>query len=473
MSIDEAALIGADAARLAELYRTGAADPVIVLDVVRARAKYVDTLTNAVAVFDDGFARRAAEDSAERWRHGAPLGPLDGVPVSIKDSFPMRGLKRWHGSAIHDDLPPSTIDGAPVRRLREAGAVLFAKTSMPDFGMLGAGVSSQFGVVRNPWDLSGNPGGSSSGSGVLVASGAGPLSLGTDVAGSVRIPAALCGLVGVKPTQGRIAYDPPKLLGSAGPLARTVADARALLDVVGHPDASDHLSLPRGSSESTGKHYRIAGLEVAVAPLSGHAGVVDAEVAEAVEAQVEVLARAGAQITRLDAPIVSAEDTRLYWDVLLVRSLPELLDAPEESWGVLPPVLLDRMLEHRDVPAVEQVRRERRMEQLRARIAGVVDRFDHVLTPVLPVIGWPAEEVAPDISSGHAMHLIFTWPYNLTGAPAATVPVARSRSGMPIGVQLTGRHHRDSQLLSVLEHLESSRGFDLGIAEPAITGARA
>jgi aspartyl-tRNA(Asn)/glutamyl-tRNA(Gln) amidotransferase subunit A len=470
VSIEDTALIAADAARLAELYRAGDTDPVEVFTAVRARAERVDALTNAVAVFDDDTARRAAEESAQRWQRGAQLGPLDGIPVSIKDSFPMRGLQRWHGSAVHDGQPPSAIDGAPVRRLREAGAVLFAKTSMPDFGMLGAGVSSQFGIVRNPWDTAANPGGSSSGSGVLVASGAGPLSLGTDVAGSVRIPAALCGLVGLKPTQGRIAYDPPKLLGSAGPLARTVADARALLEVVGRPDATDHLSLPAGSSVPAGQGRPLSSLTFAVPPLTGH---VEDEVAAAVEAQVEVLVRAGARITRLDQPIVSVDDTRLYWDVLLVRSLPELLDTREETWGTLPPELLERMLEHRDVSAVEQVRRERRLELLRARIAGVIDRFDHVLTPALPIVGWPAEQIAPDLIDGHAMHLIFTWPYNLTSAPAATVPVARSRTGLPIGVQVTGRRHEDAALLDVLEHLEASRGFDLGLAEPSPIGARA
>ena len=465
--MNEFDLMGASVADLTDRYRDGSLSPVEATQAAIDIAATAGTELNAVAVMNAEQALDDAAASAARWAAGAPLSPLDGVPVSIKDSFPMVGLKRWHGSRLNDGAPASVHDGAPVRRLREAGATLFAKTSMPDFGLIGAGVSSQFGIIRNPWNPDLNPGGSSSGSGALVALGAGPLSIGTDMGGSVRLPAALCGLAGLKPTQGRIAYDPPKLIGSAGPMARSVADLATLLSVIGRPDPTDHLSLPGAFTWNGEVPESLAGTTVGVLLATDVPGGVDDEVAEAVLAQAGLLAARGATVTTIEAPLTTAEDREAFMTVLSTRGLPELLAVPEEKWHLLPAQLLEQLLSRTELTAVQHVINEKRLEGVRAKIAAVLDAYDYVLSPVTPVVSFPAENVTPVRNDYSLDHMVFTSPYNLTSLPAGTVPVAMSSSGMPIGVQVGGRRFDDAGVLSILALLERERSFTLAYPFPA------
>lgn len=464
-----AALAAVTATDLVAGYRDGSISPVDATQSAIDIAASAGVELNAVAVMNAEQALEAAAESAARWAAGTPLSGLDGVPVSVKDSFPMVGLPRWHGSKLNDAAPASVHDGAPVRRLREAGATLFAKTSMPDFGLIGAGVSSQFGIIRNPWDPALNPGGSSSGSGALVALGAGPLSIGTDMGGSVRLPAALCGLAGLKPTQGRIAYDPPKLIGSAGPMARTVADAAALLRVIGKPDPADHLSLPGGFDGDGGAVESLEGVTVGLLLATDVPGGVDEEVAAAVHAQAAVLAARGATIVPIDEALTTAEDRESFMTVLSTRGLPELLAVPEEMWPLLPPQLLEQLLSRTEITAVQHVINEKRLDGVRAKIAAVLNTYDYVLSPVTPVVSFPAENVTPVRNDYSLDHMVFTSPYNLTSLPAGTVPVAMSASGMPIGVQVGGRRFDDAGVLGILALLERERGFDLAFPMPAAT----
>jgi Asp-tRNA(Asn)/Glu-tRNA(Gln) amidotransferase A subunit family amidase len=466
--MDHLSLIGASVAELTDQYRDGSLSPVEATQAAIDVAVTAGVALNAVAVMNSEQALEDAAASEARWAVGQPLGPLDGVPVSIKDSFPMVGLKRWHGSRLNDTAPASTQDGAPVRRLREAGATLFAKTSMPDFGLIGAGVSSQFGIIRNPWNPQLNPGGSSSGSGALVALGAGPLSVGTDMGGSVRLPAALCGLAGLKPTQGRIAYDPPKLIGSAGPMARSVADAAALLSVIGRPDPADHLSLPGAFDWDGAPVGSLHGASVGLLLATDVPGGVDDEVADAVLAQAEILAARGATVKPIERPLTTADDREAFMTVLSTRGLPELLAVPEEKWSLLPPQLLEQLLSRTDLTAVQHVANEKRLEGVRAKIAGVLNAYDYVLSPVTPIVSFPAEDVTPVRNDYSLDHMVFTSPYNLTSLPAGTVPVAMSSSGMPIGVQIGGRRFDDAGVLGVLALLERERAFSLTFPAPVL-----
>ncbi|SBS73041.1 amidase family protein [uncultured Microbacterium sp.] len=465
------ALTSATATQLAGWYRDGSVSPVEATQAAIDVAASAGVALNAVAIMNAEQALEDAASSAARWAAGNPLSELDGVPVSVKDSFPMVGLERWHGSKLNDGAPPSVHDGAPVRRLREAGATLFAKTSMPDFGLIGAGVSSQFGIIRNPWNPELNPGGSSSGSGALVALGAGPLSVGTDMGGSVRLPAALCGLVGLKPTQGRIAYDPPKLIGSAGPMARTVADAAALLRVIGKPDLSDHLSLPGAFEWDGAVPASLAGVTVGLLLATDVPGAVDDEVAEVVRAQAALLAAHGATVVPIEEPLTTAADRESFMAVLSTRGLPELLAVPEDKWPLLPPQLLEQLLSRTDITAVQHVANEKKLDGVRAKIAAVLNSFDYVLSPVTPVVSFPAENVTPVRNDYSLDHMVFTSPYNLTSLPAGTVPVAMSSSGMPIGVQVGGRRFDDTGVLGVLALLELGRSFDLAFPYAAASGA--
>lgn len=460
---------------LGRAYRAGELDPVEVVRVLADAAEHAADFgaDNAIAEIDRDRALDAARDSAARLAAGRPLGPLDGIPVTVKDSFPMVGLHRWHGSALNAGHPVSDRDGAPVRRLREAGAIPFAKTTMPDFGLVAAGVSSQFGVIRNPWDAAQNAGGSSSGAGAALAAGIGPIALGTDMGGSIRVPSALCGVVGLKPTQGRVAYDPPKLVGSAGPMARTVRDVALLLEVVGQPDDSDHLSLPGrfrwdDTADSAPARGDFSGIRVAL-HLDGGAGVpVDDEVAAAVEAQARVLERLGATVETLGAPPISDADWEVSGLVMIARGLPELLAVPEDRWDMLPAALIGSFREVATLSAADHVRNEKRYEAVRARAAARLNAYDYVLSPVVPMVEFAADAVSAAPSGELDAHLRFTIPYNMTSLPAGSVPVTLSRSGLPIGVQVGGRRFDDGGVLRVMAELERSRGID--IVSPALTG---
>src|SRR6266581_4362548 len=224
-------------------FRARQFSPSEVLEDVIAHIAAWEPHIKALYAFDPGGARAAAKASSERWQNGEPTGLLDGVPVTIKENIATKGVPVPLGAAT-TKLVPATADAPPAARLREAGAVIFSKTTMPDYGMLSSGLSSFHPLTRNPWDLSKNPGGSSAGAGAAAAAGYGPLHLGTDIGGSVRLPAGWCGLVGLKPSFGRVPIDPTYVGRVAGPMTRTVDDAALMMCVLSKPDRRDGMSLP-------------------------------------------------------------------------------------------------------------------------------------------------------------------------------------------------------------------------------------
>src|ERR1700709_1444472 len=228
---------------LIEGFRASQFSPSEVLEDVLAHIAIWEPHIKALYAFDPDGARAAAKASTERWRKGEPAGPLDGVPTTIKENIATKGVPVPLGAAT-TKLVPAAADAPPAARLREAGAVIFSKTTMPDYGMLSSGLSSFHPLTRNPWDLSKNPGGSSAGAGAAGAAGYGPLHLGTDIGGSVRLPAGWCGLVALKPSLGRVPIDPPYVGRVAGPMTRTVDDAALMMGVLSKPDRRDGMSLP-------------------------------------------------------------------------------------------------------------------------------------------------------------------------------------------------------------------------------------
>src|SRR6201991_2376427 len=224
-------------------YRAKQFSPSEVLEDVLVHVAVWEPHINALYAFDPDGARAVAKASTERWHKGEPTGVLDGVPVTIKDNIATKGVPVPLGAASVPHVPAER-DAPPAARLREAGAVIFSKTTMPDYGMLSSGLSSFHPLTRNPWDLSKNPGGSSAGAGAAAAAGYGPLHLGTDIGGSVRLPACWCGLVPLKPSLGRIPVDPPYVGRVAGPMTRTVDDAALMMSVLSRPDRRDGMSLP-------------------------------------------------------------------------------------------------------------------------------------------------------------------------------------------------------------------------------------
>src|SRR6201990_2477844 len=224
-------------------YRAKQFTPTEVLEDVLGHVAVWEPHIKALYAFDPDGARAVAKASTERWQNGAPAGTLDGVPVTIKDNAATKGVPVPLGAASNK-LTPSPVDAPPAARLREAGAVIFSTTTMPDYGMLSSGLSSFHPLTRNPWNLAKNPGGSSSGAGAAAAAGYGPLHLGTDIGGSVRLPACWCGIVALKPSLGRVPIDPPYVGRVAGPMTRTVDDAALMMAVLSKPDRRDGMSLP-------------------------------------------------------------------------------------------------------------------------------------------------------------------------------------------------------------------------------------
>src|SRR6202795_659354 len=227
-------------------FRAKQFSPSEVLEDVLSHVAVWEPRIQALYAFDPDGARATAKASTERWHKGEPMGPLDGVPVTIKDNIATKGVPVPLGAASVKQVA-ATADAPPAARLREAGAVIFSKTTMPDYGMLSSGLSSFHALARNPWDLTKNPGGSSAGAGAAAAAGYGPLHLGTDIGGSVRLPACWCGLVGLKPSIGRIPIDPSYVGRVAGPMTRTVDDTALMMSVLSKPDRRDGMSLPPDS----------------------------------------------------------------------------------------------------------------------------------------------------------------------------------------------------------------------------------
>jgi len=457
-----------DAAALTAAYAAGQLTPLDMAERVLPLIEGPLAALNAVASHDPEAVRAEAALSTARWQKGAPLGPLDGVPISFKDSFHMRGLPRWHGTACHPGTR-SPADALPVERARAAGMIPVCKTTMPDFAMVMSGLSSQHGTIRNAWDPAMSPGGSSSGAPSTVVLGAATVALGTDMVGSVRLPAALSGLASIKPTQGRIAYDPPGAYRSAGPMARSLADVGLTLEALGIAAERDHVSLP-GRFTATPMPERLEGRRIALWSRSGWGDAVDAGTATGLARAATLLADLGAEIVPIDDVEADAGDyMAIHWNMLYVGA-PDYWGLSPAERGRIHPVIGAMYEALRDQSAIFAADQQRRIATAATRIARQLAPFDHVLSPALPVRAFAADLPCPDPSWGAMSHQAFACWFNQTGQPAVTLPVHQPGDrGVPVSVQITGRRFEDAHLLGMARLLEAARGFD--IAWPAPAGA--
>ncbi|WP_440712388.1 amidase family protein [Gordonia sp. FQ] len=446
-------------ADLRAAYRAGDTTPVDVLDQTLARADAVSGELNCFAYLNTDEAMRQAEASAKRWAAGAPLSDLDGLPISIKDSVASVGTPWRHGTAPNVALPMSTFDAPPAARLKEAGALIFAKTAMPDFGMLASGVSSLYGIVRNPWNTSMNTGGSSAGAGASLAAGIGSMSVGSDIAGSVRLPAAHCGLVALKPTQGRIPHLAPSNVRSAGPMARTVREAAELFAVISRPDSRDFSSLAPDGEPPAGPldDAAVAGLRVGVMCDMGYGFAAHPQVVATVEAAAELLAAAGAKVTRL-GPVFD-DDPYLALDRLFaVRARAEWAAFDEEGRARVLPEVVEWCAQADGFDTVRHEEDQNSVARSAMRFAAAHEPFDIVLSPVLPGLGHRAEMVGLD-SHAPLGHCSFTCWYNQSGQPAAAIGFGIAQ-GVPVAVQVAGPRFTDQRVLAVSEWLEARRSAE-------------
>ena len=445
------------ACELVSAYRCGSLSPVEVMRATLDRADAVNPTLNALFEIRHEAAMVAAECSERRWRDGSPLGPLDGVPVTIKDSVAARGWPYWRGTKARIGMI-SDADSPPAARLMEAGAIIFAKTTMPDLGLLPSGVSSAHGVTRNPWSTAMNTGGSSSGAAAAVAAGIGPLAVGTDLAGSVRLPAAHCGLVGMKPTSGMVPHMPVSGTRVAGPLTRTVADAALMLSVLSRPDA--RTGEPAGMAPATIAPADLAGLRIGVLADMGFGQAVSEEVAGLFGKAVASFEAQGAEIIRIAPPFdhdPHADLDRLF----AARAAAEREELPAGRRDEM----LDTMRRYCEVGAEvtldEQHRATERVERAKASFDRALSGYDAVLSPTMPVAGFAAE--APGFDPERPLHhLAFTAMLNQVGRPAVSMFCGFAGDGLPVGLQIIGSLRRDAEMIAIAAAYEASRGFEPG-----------
>jgi len=442
-----------DAVAMLARFRAKTLSPVEVFDAVAQRIAQAEPEIRALYNYEPDAARRAARESEARWQRGEPMGPLDGVPATVKDNIATRGVPVPLGSVV-TRLVPAVEDSPPPARLREAGANIFAKTTLPDFAMLPSSLSSFHPLTRNPWDLSRTPGGSSSGAGAAAAAGYGPLHLGTDAGGSVRIPATWCGVVGLKPTAGRVPMDPPALV-TVGPLTRTVADAALLMSVIAAPDWRDPAALPPADIDWTPRMEAVAGLRIGlVIDCAGTPAT--AEVRDAIIAAARTFEGMGAHVDA--AANVFTQDhlerRDRFWRARTWALVRDLADAERAK---LPPHI--RMLGETgaNVAAQDIFQGMADVNEMQRHAAGLFQRFDILLSPVMPDVAFAAERPCPDTGRPFD-HVGFVTLWNLTGHPALSINCGWSGGRLPIGLQIIAPRFADARLLRIAATFEAARG---------------
>ncbi len=438
------------ATQLAQAYAAGVLSPVEVAQAVVAHVQRCEPQLHATWAFDPEEALTMARASEARWQRGRALGPLDGVPVTIKENIATQGVAMPLGSAA-SLLVPSAADAPPAARLREAGAVFVARTTMPDYGMLSSGLSSFHALARNPWDLSKTPGGSSAGAGAAAAAGYGPIHLGTDIGGSIRLPATWCGVVGFKPSDGRVPIFPPYTGRVAGPLTRTVEDAAVAMAVLSRPDTRDATSLPPQDIAWTSLPEdplpAVRGLKIGLLMDAGWGLPLHPDVAAAVQRAAQRLADAGANITPLAGFTTRemADGINGFWRM---RSWLDISALPDERRVKVLPYIRDWVAAASGYSAAQLFRHHSQFAVLRDAAVAACAPFDFVISPVAPDVAGAAIAPSPTGDPLRAMeHIAYTLPFNMSGQPAISVPCGFGAAGLPIGLQIAGRRHDDLGVL--------------------------
>jgi aspartyl-tRNA(Asn)/glutamyl-tRNA(Gln) amidotransferase subunit A len=450
----------ATALDLVELYRGKALSPVEATQAMFARLDALQSSLNAFCVIDRDGAFAAARASEQRWVDGQPLSALDGVPATIKDLVLMRGFPTLRGSRLVDPEQDWSEDGPAVARLREAGVVILGKTTTPEFGWKAIGDSPLTGITRNPWNPERTTGGSSAGAAAACAAGIAPLHVGSDGAGSIRIPAAFTGIFGIKASFGRVPAYPPSpmgLLSNVGPMTRSVRDAAAMLNVLARPDHRDPYALmPEDHDYLAGIDDGVRGLRIAYSPDLGYAKVDPEIAAECAHAALH-FADLGATVDGIGAIFPSPRDALL---TLWAAGAAVLLSVyPKQRLSQCDPGLITVAAEGEQIRAVDYVAADMVRNELGKRMAAFHQRYDLLLTPMMPV---PALPVGQDLNDPETERnwvdwSPFSYPFNMTRQPAATVPCGLTRAGLPIGLQIVGPLYAEDRVLRAARAFEQTQ----------------
>ena len=438
-------------------FQSRSLSPVEYMTALIERVDAAEPQVQALYLYRPELALEEAKASEARYAKAAPLGLLDGMPVSVKELIATKGDPVPLGTAA-EALVPAKEDAPTAARLREDGAIMFAKTTCPDYGMLTSGLSSFHPLSRNPWDLTQNPGGSSAGSSAAGAAGYGPLHIGTDIGGSIRLPAGWTGLFGFKPSQGRVPIDPYYTGRVAGPMTPTVDDAALLMEVITRPDTRDATSLPYTALDWTGPAADVRGMKIGLMMDAGCGNPVDPEVAAAVERAAALFAEHGAEVIPI-APVLTREMLdgldyawrARFWGIMQALSaenrakiLPYIYQWAEAGAHASP---------QRVAAGFDQT------FAMRRATAAAFDKVDAVLSPVNPDVSYPAEWASPTNDPQRPFeHIAFTVPWNMGEQPAASIHCGMSRSGMPIGMQIIAPRYQDLTVFALARAYEAWRG---------------
>src|SRR6266403_6058939 len=438
-------------------YRAKQFSPSEVLEEVLEHVAAWEPHIKALYLFDPEGARATAKASTDRWQKGEPMGTLDGVPATIKDNIATKGQPVPLGAASVK-LVPAPKDAPPAARLREAGSVIFSKTTMPDYGMLSSGLSSFHPLTRNPWDLSKNPGGSSAGAGAAGAAGYGPLHLGTDIGGSVRLPACWCGLVALKPSLGRVPIDPPYVGRVAGPMTRTVDDAALMMSVLSRPDRRDGMSLPPNGINWKALDKPLRKLRIGLMLDLGGGQALESEVREIAVKAARAFEAAGVIVTEVRGVLTREmlDGLDAFWRARSWDDLARL--TPAERTKALP-YIYKWAEAGAKLSGVDVIRGFNATMAIRAAAAKLFCELDYVISPVSPVVNFAAELAAPINDPAKPFeHICYTVPWNMAENPAVSINGGFSERGFPIGVQIVGRRFDDLGVLGMAKAFECLRG---------------
>jgi Asp-tRNA(Asn)/Glu-tRNA(Gln) amidotransferase A subunit family amidase len=437
-------------------YRRRALSPVEAMGALIARVERFEPSLKALYAFDPEGALRAARDSETRWMAG-DARPLEGVPATLKENIATRGTPIPLGTAAKA-LVPAEEDAPPAARLREAGAIVFSKTTMPDYGMLSSGLSSFHPRTCNPWDPARNPGGSSAGAAAAAAAGYGPFHVGTDIGGSIRLPAGWCGIFGLKPSNGRVPIDPPYYGRVAGPMTRTVEDAALMMSVIAGPDARDTMSLPFQDLPWRDLAGDVKGLRIGLMMDAGVGLPLDPEVRKVIAGAAEIFSAAGARVEPMKPLLTRAmlDGLDRFWRQ---RAWMDMKDLDRESRDRVLPYIRAWAESGSALTGCDVYEGMNQMIVMRHAAIAACRPYDFVLSPVAPMAAFPVDRASPtDDPERPFEHIAYTVAFNMSEQPAASINAGYTSAGMPVGLQIIGQRFDDVGVLRISRFFENARG---------------
>ena len=427
-----------------------------ILEAHLARIEECNPTINAIVALSEDVARTQAQSVDDRLKNGETVGPLAGLPVGIKDTIDTKGIRTTHGSPLFADHVPDR-DDIMVERVKQADAVIIGKTNTPEFAIGGNTVNRVFGATRNPWNTKLSPGGSTGGGAAGLASCMFPLTLGSDLGGSLRIPASFCGIVGLRPTVGVVPTGPSALpfeaLGVSGPMARSPEDIKLMMDVIAHPHSSSPLTQVNSLGLPT---IDVKVLNIAYVPDIAGIGI-DPEVLETCEAAAESLKNAGFAVSNETLDLSEGRETfTTLRGQVIVNAYLSYLNRMDQ----LEPNLIGNIEKGLNQTPQDIAVAENKRAQLWTQVTECLQVFDLILTPTLPITPFPVEDNYPDFINGKKMASYIDWVaptmiISLFGIPAVSVPVGLSEDGLPVGLQIIGNKYSETKLLSLAAEIQA------------------